>query len=451
MLAQIVRPILNTFFREVITEGSENLPLHGPLIFTPNHPNGLLDPMLLQFKSLPFPIRFVAAIMTFRIPVLGWVLRRLRAIPVVRRIDTAGEVDYTGFFATCAETLATGDRLVIFPEGVSLSQPFMAPLRTGPARIFFLARAKGIHAKLIPVGLNYERGEVFRSSVLISIAPPLDTRPYEEMYRTDPIGAVRELTAEIARTLEHHVFQAETYRDRELLLLLARFYEKNPRADWPRRWERMKQFERGLSRLRRSCPAQIDRIRHLLAQYKWLSRTFQVRESRSRSGRSSSLRGALLGGLGMGLAAVGVFLNWLPYRACPALVRLTRKQDAAQAATFKILYSLFLYPLAYGLEGVLLNHWLGGIAAGVFAVTILPLTFFTLRFYEWRRAIGGQPLKVSAWFGGGAGHRIHEDLAQLRRRIVAQVEVLTARPEIVEPGGAEAHASSPPPSPSPKA
>ncbi len=93
MLAFLTRTILRIFFREIVVEGLEHLPASGPMILTPNHPNGLLDPMLLKDYSLPFPVRFIAAIFLFRIPVMGWILRRVRAIPVVRHKDAAGEID----------------------------------------------------------------------------------------------------------------------------------------------------------------------------------------------------------------------------------------------------------------------------------------------------------------------------------------------------------------------
>lgn len=430
MLTTLSRWIARTFFREVVIEGREHLPLAGPVIFTPNHPNALLDPLLLQFLSPPFRLRFVAKEPLFRLPVFGWILRWAGAIPVVRRLDVQGEVDYTAFFAAGVDALVAGDSLVIFPEGRSLPQPYMAPLRTGAARLFFMAHDKGVDPRIVPVGLNYERGAIFRTSVLVSIAPPLDTTASVEQYRTDPPGAVRELTAAIGRSLAHHVFQAETYRDRELLLLLERLYANDQSDDsWPQRVARLKQFEAGLARLREHCPREIERLRHRLARYERLSITFNVRAESQGKLSGSWLTRVVLGTTGWAIAGIGWLLNWLPYRLCGSLVRLTKRDEAA-AATFKIAYALFLFPLAYVTEGWLIARWLGEALAVVLAALIIPLSYFTLLFFEWREELGRRSTAPSAWFAGNASRRVAEHLARLQQRIVAEVDALAARPEL---------------------
>ena len=443
MLAFLTRTILRTFFREIVVEGLEHLPASGPMILTPNHPNGLLDPMLLKDYSLPFPVRFIAAIFLFRIPVMGWILRRVRAIPVVRHKDAAGEIDYAKFFAAVVDALAAGDRLVIFPEGVSASQPYMAPLRTGPARIFFQARERGCAPRIVPVGLNYERGEVFRSSVLISIAPPIDTAHFEAAYRADPLAAVRALTDEIKRVLDRHVFQSETFRDRKLMLLLDRLYaEQEPRAlspnSWADRLTRLKRFERGMARLRETCPEEINRLRHLLARYRRLSADYGVREKRPRPAPPRSWKIIFLSLFGSLLAQIGSILNWIPYHACRRFVWLLKMKEA-DAAIFKILCGMLLYPLAYGAEGYLLYRWLGPVSAAGFALAILPLTYFTLKFYEWRREIGLRPWKVSLWFAGNTWRRVSGQLARHREQIVNLVDTLSNRPELRAEAEKETH------------
>ncbi len=139
MLLKFLRLIVLTFFREIVIKGQENLPQSGPVIFTSNHPNALIDPLLLLYLPPQYRIRFVAKAPLFKIPLLGWLMRRIGAIPVVRRLDVKGNVDYETFFSSCVDTLAAGDSIAIFPEGRSLPQPYMTSLRTGAARLFFFA------------------------------------------------------------------------------------------------------------------------------------------------------------------------------------------------------------------------------------------------------------------------------------------------------------------------
>ena len=427
MLEKLGRAILKIFFREIVIDGRDRLPAHGSVIFTPNHPNLFIDPLLIWFLAPSRRIRFVAKATLFDIPILNWILRRLRAVPVTRRMDAAGQVDYTVFFATCVETLAAGESMVIFPEGRSLPQPTMAPLRTGPARMFFLAREKGVKVIIVPVGLNYEQGAVFRSSVLVSLAAPIDTRTFERRHDANPAEAVRDLTGEIGRSLALHLFQAETFRDRGLILLIERLYagEADNKIDgWAERVPRLKEFERGLTRLRKSHPKEIETLRRLLVSYERLSAAIPVEAGNHRRGRG--LRSTLIGVGGMLVAGLGWLLNWVPYQACALLVKRTGL-NRANAATYKIVYSSLLFPLAYLAEGALIEHWAGWGATAVFAVAVGPLTYFTLRFFEWRREIAGRSRKASVWFAGHSGRRAARRLSHLRERIVAEVDRLAAQ------------------------
>jgi 1-acyl-sn-glycerol-3-phosphate acyltransferase len=430
MLIAFCRLIVRVFFREIVIEGRDTLPAAGPVVFTPNHPNAMLDPLLLMFFPQRVRLRFVAKEPLFRIPVLGWMMRQLGCIPVVRRLDVQGEVDHTAFFAACVEALARGDSIVIFPEGRSLPQPYLAPLRTGAARLFFMARERGADVKIVPVGLNYERGAIFRSSVLISIAMPIETTPYPEAHAADPVSAVRDLTEEVGRMLSHHVFQAESYRDRELMLLLERLYSGDARDDsWAERVGRLKQFEKGLAQLRPTSVQEIDRLRHWLARYERLAEAYHVRGPDQHENQGSWLLSIMMRTVGLMIAGLGAVINWLPYRLCGELVRLT-KRDEAGAATFKVVFSLFLFPLTYLIEGGLLARWIGWPGAVLFGLMVLPLTYFTLLFFEWGEESGAARVRRAAWFGGDTSRRAAEQLARLRQRIVAQVDQLAQRVEM---------------------
>ena len=101
MLLKFLRLIVLTFFREIVIKGQDNLPRSGPVIFTPNHPNALIDPLLLLYLPPQFRSRFVAKAPLFKIPLLGRIMRQIGAIPVIRRLDVKGNVDYETFFNAC--------------------------------------------------------------------------------------------------------------------------------------------------------------------------------------------------------------------------------------------------------------------------------------------------------------------------------------------------------------
>ena len=75
------------------------------------------------------------------------------------------------------------------------------------------------------------------------------------LHASDPTAAIQALTAEIDRVLGDHVFQAETFQDRELIILLERVYfESQQGHDWAERYRRLGEFKPRVTGLRQCCP-----------------------------------------------------------------------------------------------------------------------------------------------------------------------------------------------------
>ena len=384
MLNKFFKLIAWTFYRDIKIKGLENLPDSGHAIFTPNHPNSLMDPLLLSCLPSKYRMRFVAKAPLFKIPLFGLLMRRIGAIPVIRKFEADGKVDYQSFFVSCLDTLTSGDSIVIFPEGASLPQSCMSSIKTGAARLFLLAREKGLNVPVIPVGLNYEHGSIFRSSVVIWIAPPLETDDIIEKYREYPRDAVIELTGRVSKALEECVFQSENYLDRELMLYLEKIYNEDKTGDaWSERLNRLKQFEKGLNIIRDSCLDEINRLRHMLSRHRKLAGLLHRLHPSYDNNKSRSLTSFLAALAGVPFAATGCLLAFLPYQSCDLIVKRLIKYDMAKTATFKVVYSIILFPITFIMEAILLNIFLGWIISILFLMVIIPLSYFTLYFMEW--------------------------------------------------------------------
>ena len=93
--------------------GDENIPVEGAAVLVCNHVS-FVDAVLLMAAS-PRPIYFVMDHRIFQVPVLGWLFRLARAIPIApRKVDSAA---YEAAFEAAAKVLREGDLLAIFPEG----------------------------------------------------------------------------------------------------------------------------------------------------------------------------------------------------------------------------------------------------------------------------------------------------------------------------------------------
>lgn len=114
----------------------------GPVVFAANHAS-LLDILVLTV-ALPADLSFVAKAVLFRIPVLGFVMRLARMVPLeVRSGEGADRA-----LDPAAQALAEGRSVMWFPEGTRTTDGQLGPFRRGAA---VLARMS--HVPLVPVAL----------------------------------------------------------------------------------------------------------------------------------------------------------------------------------------------------------------------------------------------------------------------------------------------------------
>ncbi|HSV36055.1 MAG TPA: 1-acyl-sn-glycerol-3-phosphate acyltransferase, partial [Ramlibacter sp.] len=93
--------------------GDDNIPVEGAAVLVCNHVS-FVDAVLLMAAS-PRPIYFVMDHRIFQVPVLGWLFKLAKAIPIAPR--TEDPAAYEAAFDAAARVLREGDLLAIFPEG----------------------------------------------------------------------------------------------------------------------------------------------------------------------------------------------------------------------------------------------------------------------------------------------------------------------------------------------
>src|SRR5205085_1767241 len=108
-------------------------------------------------------------------------------------------------FSKCFEHLKNKGAILIFPEGVSLTNRQLKKIKTGTARIAFGAEAGNdfnLGVKIISIGLNYSDPHSFHSDLFINIDESINVADYETHYREDAFTAANKLTDEIRARLE---------------------------------------------------------------------------------------------------------------------------------------------------------------------------------------------------------------------------------------------------------
>src|SRR5262245_66601875 len=91
-------------------------PASGAALLLPNHPNSLLDPVVI-WATADRNVRFLAKSTLFQ-TALGPAVKATGAIPVYRRLDQGADVSKnTETFAAVSAALGEGAAICLFPEG----------------------------------------------------------------------------------------------------------------------------------------------------------------------------------------------------------------------------------------------------------------------------------------------------------------------------------------------
>jgi 1-acyl-sn-glycerol-3-phosphate acyltransferase len=147
----IVWLLVHTVYR-VEQRGLEHLPASGPAVLVANHVS-FVDALVIAAASRR-PIRFVMDHAIFRLPVLRFVFRTSRAIPIASRADDPALLERA--YDEVARALEQGELVCIFPEGRITTTGEMMPFRRGIERI--VARTP---VPVIPLALRGLWGSFF--------------------------------------------------------------------------------------------------------------------------------------------------------------------------------------------------------------------------------------------------------------------------------------------------
>ncbi|MGB3269256.1 MAG: MFS transporter [Rhodanobacter sp.] len=193
--------LVNTLYR-VRVDGMRHLPEEGPALLVCNHVS-FMDPLLLM-ANLRRPARFVMYYRIFNMPLLRFVFRTARAIPIAGQKEDPAVLQQA--YDAIDAALAEGELVCIFPEGGLTADGEIAPFRPGLEKI--LARRP---VPVVPLALRGLWGSVWsrRDTRLGRLRLPRRFRARVELVVDAPVppqaasaasleARVRELRGELA-------------------------------------------------------------------------------------------------------------------------------------------------------------------------------------------------------------------------------------------------------------
>ncbi|MBD2723763.1 lysophospholipid acyltransferase family protein [Hymenobacter armeniacus] len=400
VMKPLVQVALRVFFRRMEVRHRERLNLPGPLLFAGNHPNTLMDPLLTAIHTRQ-PVAFLAKSTFFKNPVIRAIMESGNSIPIYRRQDAeSGAAPATpeqlaaqneASFGRCYDYLDRRGTIMIFPEGTSVTERRLRPLKTGAARIALGAEARHgfkLGLKVIPIATNYFDPARFRSDVLLNVAPPIIVADYAAAYAQDPEAAADQLTDAIREALERRLVITRDAAEDEFVQQVERTFgdhlnpDDNPDTLYDN-FQLSQTLLQALACFEQHAPTRLVAMRLQFQTYLSELRRHRLTDEAVEGQRRGSVAGLLNLVLGAPVWLYGLLNNYLPY-ILPSMIAKRATDDIAFVAPIMLVVGMLTFPLAYALQAAAVQHWLAhDWRLTALYVLSLPLTgFYALSYWN---------------------------------------------------------------------
>ncbi len=434
--------LVRLFYPRIEVQGLANLPTNAPIMFVSNHPNGLLDPLLLMM-GLQQPVSFLAKSTLMGNPVGKALCDAFYALPIYRKRDDGlpgGPTDDAAernemTFARCRELLAGGDAMALFPEGTTHSEAQLLPLRTGAARIALSAEAESnwqMGVQIVPVGLWYQSKTYFRTSVLLVVGQPFTLTHVASQYRTAERQTVQTVTEKIEAGLDKVVLQAENAELLAAVPVLASWiapHDEPFTLTQQHRWTA--KLLTAYEQLQQTDSARLDAIATTARSYADTLRTLGIDDPWAlelTAPQPKKLAKVILWLIAAApLALIGFILSYLPYRLAGPIATYAVGSYDTQTSTGKLIAGSVFVFLGWLIAAFFAGWWLGpnelgpnlGALWGLVLFAIAPPTaYLALRWGE--ESLKLRQLIACNWLRFRRGQLV-ESLVEQRHALAQQV------------------------------
>jgi 1-acyl-sn-glycerol-3-phosphate acyltransferase len=177
----------------VTVEGLGHVDAGKARLYAANHLSALDIPLL--YACLPFTFRIMAHRLVFRVPLIGWYLRRAGALEIAPESVALSR----RALREAVKTLRRGTPVVIFPEGERSPTGEMLPFRRGAFYVAIEAQTEVVPVAILGTyeGLPVGSAHLRRAPLRLVVGEPIPVAGYT---RKD-LGALAERTQSAVREL----------------------------------------------------------------------------------------------------------------------------------------------------------------------------------------------------------------------------------------------------------
>ena len=397
LLKRSIKIAFYIFYRKKVVSGLENISSSGPLIIVVNHPNTLLDPLLIA-SQIKRKVGFLANASIFKNKIVSSVFNYFQVIPVYRKKDVKpGEIqDNSQSFRKCYEFLENNGALLIFPEGTSVNELKLRDIKTGTARIALSYEAdRGFPGTLNinTVTLSYSDSLSFRSMVSIIVNPSFKVKEYQSLWEKDSMEAVKSFTERIQKKMEGQITLTDNKKQEKTVLQVQKFYigyldpSMSRYIDPARSFEfrrklaeRVRDLQNTDPQLHNNLETQFDdffsRLEDLKITPGFINSSF-LEKNKSIVLMAYIFQLALL----FPFYILGLITNYVPYKI-PAWIFKVLKPDIEYQSSIYMITGMIVFPLFYLVNIILFRKCISNeFVWSILFLLSLPFLGFIVLFY----------------------------------------------------------------------
>ena len=426
-----VKPALHLFYRKLDAIGAKDVPNTGPVIFTPNHQNALMDALLILCSKDRQPV-FVARADIFQKPLIIAVLHFLRILPIYRKRDGGNSSDNNQeTFDLIPKILKSGQSVGIMPEGTHNEIKRLRMLQKGVFRLAMQAQEKYGNSpmiKIVPVGIEYTSTNKFRSDVIVKYGKAIEVSDYYELYAENSAKAFKKMQDALMEKMREEmidIVSEQYYSEIERLrVLYQRKAAKRLGLNDRKAAHRLKAQQKTIAMLQnyeRTHPDEMPtlclEVRDYFAILNQQDMNDWVIENQPYT-LAGLLGRCLLTIAGAPLWLLGVLFNYLPYKLSTVASR--RVKDPQFISSVQFVAGLVLFPLYHFIMAVLLAVFVPCIWGKI----IMPLLPIPLGVFAWMyaRSVKNIGAMFRSWFGKQSENPEILRAIDLRKNIFARME-----------------------------
>jgi len=316
---------LSFYSKKIKILGSENIPKKGAILFAVNHPNGLIDSLIITTNN-PREQHYLVRAAAFKKPLIKKFLNKLHLMPIYRIRDGIGQLAKNQeIFEQCFELFKNKKTLMIFPEGSHSAKRTIRNISKGFTRIVFGAidTYPDVQVTIIPVGMTYQNPGYFPLKVAVKYGNPIDVNAiYDPKNLTKSVNTLKEAVSNQLKTLSVHIPDDEHYE----------------------------------TILKKLNDAQVD-----FTAVEKVNKMIRNNRFPSAKKEEKNLVKPLYY-----LILLNSFIPFLIWK------KINKKIDELEFIdTFKMTFNIFIFPIFYGIQSLLISFFFGWKVAGIYLLISL--------------------------------------------------------------------------------